>query len=171
MAKALSSLHKGSGRWVVVAAWRRKKVARAGGGGSESQLNAAGKLLFVYYPCIPIPSPSPFPFRPTFRRVCVCPAGLLSPSILCNQPVFWHSGSKFPSPHSSYQLLSPFNLPSPISHFPSTIPHLQPPKTQSPAACCYCCSFPPHSLGSLNGPNQTQWLCQRQAVGAQALGT
>jgi len=54
MAKALSSLHKGSGRWVVgwlgVAAWRRKKVARAGGGGSESQLNAAGKLLFVYYP-------------------------------------------------------------------------------------------------------------------------
>jgi len=124
----------GGAWWLLGAAWwRRKKVARVGGGGSESQLNAAGKLLFVYYPCIPIPSPSPFPFRPTFRRVCVCPAGLLSPSILCNQPVFWHSGSKFPSPHSSYQLLSPFNLPSPVSHLPSTIPHQQPPKNPIPS--------------------------------------
>jgi len=77
--------------------------------------------------------------------------------------------SQVHTPAISYFRPSISRRPFHISHLPSPI--CNPQKTQSPAACCYCCSFPPHSLGSLNGPNQTQWLCQRQAVGAQALGT
>lgn len=86
---------------------------------------------------------------------CVCPLGLLSPMsslrILCNQQTFGHRIPQTGIQHT--QLSANFPTLSPMSSLSS----LPPPSASAlalilvSAACCYCCSFPPHSLGSLNG--------------------
>lgn len=88
----------------------------------------------------------------------VCPLGLLSPMssslrILCNQQTFGH---RIPQTGIQHTQLSA-NFPS-LSLPLSPISPAFPPASVSvlalilvSAACCYCCSFPPHSLGSLNG--------------------
>lgn len=84
--------------------------------------------------------------------VCVCvPAWLIVANVVATYPLqsanIWAPNS--PNWHPAH---------STISKFPhSNVAPLPPPYASAlalilvSAACCYCCSFPPHSLGSLNG--------------------
>lgn len=90
-------------------------------------------------------------------RVCV-PAWLIVANVVPAYPLqsanIWAPNS--PNWHPAHSTISKF--PHSVFNF---VPHIHPPlPTPSAsalalilvsAACCYCCSFPLHSLGSLNG--------------------
>lgn len=94
---------------------------------------------------------------------CECVCGVCARLAYCRQcrrrcvsfAISKHLGTEFPKLASStlnYQQISPLSLPlSPISAAfpPASVSVLA--LILVSAACCYCCSFPPHSLGSLNG--------------------